>query len=98
PGTDIKQLPPTIDFFLPDDQHVEVHAHAWELNAMDDIYLKADKDRTVTFNRIQVFAEAARAGEDPATVLPGDDLSDVGTFIAGTGLQILEMLESIPVV
>ena len=98
PPTDFKLLPPSIDFFLPEDQHVEVHAHVWELNLMDDIYLKPAPGRTVMFNRVQLFAEAVRTGEDPSTVLPNDDLSDVGTFAAAVPLIVLEAIESIPVV
>lgn len=98
PVTDFKQLPPTVSFFLPEDQHVEVHSHIWELNAMDRIYLKPNPDRTVMFNRIQLFAEAVRTGEDPSTVLPGDDLSDIGTAIASIPLIVIDAIEGVPVV
>jgi hypothetical protein len=97
-ATDLLRMPPAIEFFLPEDRTVEVHSHVWELNLMDDIYLRPDDKRTVRFNRVQIFAEATRSGEDPGTVLQGDTLSDVAAFAASIPLAILEMIETIPVV
>ncbi|MFZ5891687.1 MAG: hypothetical protein ACOY0T_11590 [Myxococcota bacterium] len=96
--TDITALPAPIEMFLPDHETVRVHAHIWELNLMDDVYQRKDPDRTVRFNRIQIFAEAIRSGEDPGDVLEGDTLSDLGSFVAALPLAVLELIESIPLI
>jgi hypothetical protein len=69
-----------------------------ELNVMDNIARQPADERTVRFNRIQLFAEAIRVGEDPRTAVPGDDLSDVATFFASLPLALLELIESIPII
>jgi hypothetical protein len=97
-ATDMVRMPPAVEFFLPEDEHVEVHAHVWELNLMDDIYLRPADGRTVKFNRVQVFAEALRSGDDPGTALAGDPLTDVAAFVASIPLAVLELIETIPVV
>jgi hypothetical protein len=86
-----------IEFFLHKDDSVRVHMHGMELNIMDDIARQPADERTVRFNRIQLFAEAIRVGEDPRTAVPGDDLSDVATFFASLPLALLELIESLPV-
>jgi hypothetical protein len=96
--TKITVMTAPITLFLHEDDHVRVHSHGMELELMDGFYFKSDDDRTVKFNRIQVFAEAQRTFEDPGTALKGDTLSDVGAFIAALPLAVLETIESIPLV
>lgn len=92
-----------LEFFLEEDEAIKVHTHGSDLNLMDDPIADQSDEveggadaRTVKFNRIQLFAEALRAGEDPTTAVPGDPLLDVAAL--GLPLAILEAVEAIPVI
>jgi hypothetical protein len=87
-------LPRPIEFFLHEDESIRLTMHGSDLNALDDPYQGRDGSRTIKFSRPQVFVEALLSGENPATVLPGDDLSDIAALPA----TALALIASVPVI